>query len=127
MRSNIILIGVTVMVLIMPEFLSLSIATADPNKIWVPVHRTSNGVLIPGHWRPANKPGFDWIKGKEVNGTWVTGYWKPIGPPPAGKIWAKGYWKNGRWHPGYWTVKKKGIWIPGHYGRRGRWIPGHYK
>ncbi|MFH1037094.1 MAG: hypothetical protein V1789_00300 [PVC group bacterium] len=100
---------------------------AAADQVWVPEHATPDGTVVPGHWRPAGKPGFIWIDGRLDGPNWVAGYWKPVGPAPVGKIWAAGYWRNSRWHDGRWVSTRKGNWVPGHYGKHGRRIPGHYR
>jgi len=127
MKKRIFCICAITAAVILTGLLPQSDCFAGPKKVWVPEHKIRAGVVVPGHWRPASKPGFVWVDGVTVNGSWVAGYWKPVGPAPAGKIWVKGYWQNGKWHSGKWAPKKKGIWVSGHYGRGGRWIPGRYK
>jgi len=127
MKKRIFVFGAISAVFILTGLLSPTDSIAAQKKVWVPEHKVRTGTVIPGHWRPANKPGYVWVAGKTANGTWITGYWKPTGAIPAGKIWVKGYWQNGKWHNGRWAPKKKGTWVPGHHGRGGRWIPGHYK
>ena len=100
---------------------------APPGKVWVPKHTLPDGTVIPGHWRPAKKPGFVWVAGHYDGDVWIAGYWKPVGAPPANKVWKPGYWRNGKWHAGKWIRVKTGKkWIPGH-SRRGKWIPGHWR
>ena len=127
MKKKIFVIGLLAAAFILTGLLSQADSFAGPQKVWVPQHKLRTGSVLPGHWRPAAKPGFVWVTGNTVEGVWGAGYWKPAGVAPAGKIWVKGYWQNGKWHAGRWHPKKKGTWVPGHHGPRRRWIPGHYK
>jgi len=97
------------------------------DRVWVPEHTLANATVIPGHWRPARKPGFVWVAGRLDGALWVPGYWNPVGSTPVGKIWVKGNWRDGKWHTGRWAPHGKGKWAPGHYSPKGRWIPGHYR
>jgi len=108
---------------LLPE--TASAATAG--KVWVPEHTLADGTFIPGHWRPAKKPGFTWVEGRIDGGIWVAGYWKPVGAVPVGTVWKAGYWRNGKWHSGRWIKTRPGkIWVPGHW-QRGRWVPGRWR
>ena len=127
MAKKFIFICSVAAVVILADFFCRANSVCAADRVWVPEHRLASGTVIPGHWRPAKKPGFAWVAGQRDGPTWIAGYWKPVGTAPAGKIWAKGHWKNGRWHDGNWAPKKKGTWVPGHYGRGGRRIPGHYR
>jgi len=104
-------------------------AECDPDRVWVPGHKTINGVWVEGWCRPTAKTGYVWVSGHRAdNGVWLSGYWMPVNPAPRGKNWVPGHrTANGRWVPGHYRGRcgPGKHWVSGHRGRRGRWISGH--
>lgn len=78
------------------------------------------------HYRPAPRPGYQWVAGYWEARTYYPGHWVPIGgPPQPGHIWVNGYWNGDTYVDGYWRApRKRGhVWIDGYY-HRGAWVVG---
>ena len=103
---------ISCMIILVFLMICISCAHAKPPKpgpgfVWVKVHTTPAGHLIPGHWKYTGTP----VSGK----TWVQGHHNGTGD------WVEGDWQ-------ILTPSKKGAnWVPGHYGPRGKWISGHWR